>query len=72
MVTMRVAAGLLWAGGALWVWVLLRARHAVTLGVMLTMVSHRAIVDVGSGSVYWLSVLHAGIAAILVLGSWCA
>jgi len=52
---LRVCAVVLWVLGAGWVWLLLRARHAVTLGVMLTMVSERALVSIGTNTVYWVS-----------------
>ena len=46
---LRAGAVISWSLGALWIWLLLRARHAVTLGVMLTMVSQRALGEVGGG-----------------------
>jgi hypothetical protein len=64
---LRGAAVVLWGGGALWVWLLLRARHAVTLGVMLTVVAERGMVAVGAKAVYTLTLWSGGLCT-LVLG----
>ena len=53
---LRGAAVVLWASGALWIWVLLRARHAVTLGVFLTAASGRCMSAIGAKAVYVLTV----------------
>jgi hypothetical protein len=63
---LRCCALLLWAGGACWIWALLRARHAVTLGVMLTMVSERALEEVGTSTIYWVSFGHAVLATLFL------
>ena len=48
IVGLRVFGFLLWCAGTLWIFVLLRARHAVTLSIMLVLEAQRAMHDIGS------------------------
>lgn len=65
VLALKLLAIILWAGGAGWLWVLLRVRHYVTLSVMLTLLTDRAFEDIGTTTIYWLSFIHAVIAAAL-------
>ena len=53
--------------GAGWIWILLRARHAVTQGVMLTMLAERALVDIGTSAIYWLCFGQALLGGLFLL-----
>lgn len=66
VVALKMFALVLWIGGAAWLWVLLRVRHYVTLSVMLTLLTDRAFDDIGTSAIYWLSFIHALLAAALM------
>lgn len=65
VIALQLLAVVFWVGGAGWLWVLLRVRHYVTLGVMVTLFTDRAFDDIGATTIYWLSFFHAIVAAIL-------
>ena len=48
IIQLRSLGALLWALAAAWLWTMLLARHAVTLGVSLVAVSARPLEDVGA------------------------
>lgn len=66
-VVLRILGIILWVLAAFWLWTMLIARHAVTLGVSLVMVSVRSLEDVGVTAVYWLSFVTAVLSAFAVL-----
>jgi hypothetical protein len=63
---LQITAVILWCLGALWLWTMLRVRHAVTLAVMLSMVSERALLDLGTNTVYWLCFGQALLATLVI------
>jgi len=64
VLALRAFGFLLWCGGTVWIFTLLRARHAVTLGIMLVVESERCLAHIGKRSQSVISWMNLGICVV--------
>lgn len=61
ILALRSVGFLLWVFGTVWIFTMLRARHAITHGVMLVIESERALFEMGRSRMFFMSCINCGI-----------